>query len=126
MPAGDLGTEGDARSIERASERLKGRTNGAEAERINRLVASCRENDADAFRDLYSTYFDRIYGYVCVILHDRHEAEDVTQQVFVKAMQGISSYEGSPGSTFDAWLFRIARNAVMDVLRRSKRVKVED
>lgn len=127
MLSGSLGTERPARGTERGSEPFGRRgTNGAEAERIEQLVGRCRDGDLDAFKDLYSAYFDRIYGYVCVILRDRHEAEDVTQQVFVKAMQAISGYEGAPGSSFDAWLFRIARNAVMDVLRRGSRVKVED
>ena len=126
MLSGSLGTERAARATERANEPFGRRSNGLESERVDGLVTRCREGDLDAFKDLYSAYFDRIYGYVCVILRDRHEAEDVTQQVFVKAMQGIGGYEGSPGSSFDAWLFRIARNAVMDVLRRGRRIKVED
>src|SRR5687767_12440287 len=127
MLSGSLGTERPGRSTERGREPFARReSNGAEAERIEQLVGRCRGGDLDAFKDLYSGYFDRIYGYVCVILRDRHEAEDVTQQVFVKAMQAIGGYEGSPGSSFDAWLFRIARNAVMDVMRRGRRVKVED
>lgn len=127
MPAGSLGTEGGARLTERSNEPAEGRgSNGLPAERVDELVAASKEGDLEAFKDLYAAYFDRIYGYVSVILRDRHEAEDVSQQVFVKAMQGIGGYQGSPGSSFDAWLFRIARNAVMDVMRRSRRVTVED
>lgn len=127
MPAGSLGTEGGTHPIVGASGSAQGpASSGLDAKRIDELVARCKRGDVAAFRDLYAAYFDRIYGYVLVILRDRHEAEDVAQQVFVKAMQGIGGYQGTPGASFEAWLFRIARNAVMDVLRRSRRVKVED
>jgi RNA polymerase sigma-70 factor, ECF subfamily len=62
---------------------------------------------------------------VCTILHDDHEAEDVTQQVFTTLLTRIQSYE-ERGVPFSAWLLRIARNAAIDHLRRSRAVLVEE
>ena len=58
-------------------------------------------------RMLYLRYADNVYGYVCSIVRDEHEAEDVTQQVFAKLMTAIARYE--PRSVpFSAWILRIS------------------
>ena len=84
------------------------------------LVRQAKEGDQKAFSRLYEENFDRIYRYVAVRIGDRTEAEDMTQQVFLKALQSISSFKWK-GIPFSAWLFRIAHNQVVDHLRKKKK-----
>ncbi len=84
------------------------------------LVRRAKENDREAFAHLYEEYFDRIYRYLVLKLGDATEAEDMTQQVFLKALQSISSFQWR-GVSFSAWLFRIAHNQSVDYFRRKSR-----
>jgi len=81
------------------------------------LVRRAKQRDQAAFAQLYEEYFDKIYRYVALRIGDRMEAEDITQQVFLNAIQAISSFKWR-GIPFSAWLFRIAHNRVVDYLRR--------
>ena len=88
------------------------------------LVRRAREGDQQAFAQLYEENFDRIYRYIAVRIGDRTEAEDMTQQVFLKAIQSISSFKWK-GVPFAAWLFRIAHNQIVDYFRKkTKRATV--
>ena len=84
------------------------------------LVRQAIQGNQQAFAQLYEEYFDRIYRYVAVRIGDRTEAEDMTQQVFLKAVKSISSYKWQ-GKPFAAWLYRIAHNQVVDYLRKKKK-----
>ena len=84
------------------------------------LVRRAQQRDEEAFAQLYEEYFDKIYRYVTLKIGDPTEAEDLTQQVFVKALNSISSFKWK-GIPFSAWLFRIAHNQVVDYLRRKTR-----
>ena len=81
------------------------------------LVRRAQENDREAFAQLYEAHFDRIYRYLVLKLGDVTEAEDMTQQVFLKALQSISSYKWK-GVSFSAWLYRIAHNQTVDYYRK--------
>ena len=72
--------------------------------------------DPEAFGVLYDRYCDRIYRFVYSRVRDPGNAEDLTAEVFFKALRGITTYHPSAGS-FSAWIFRIARNTVIDHLR---------
>ncbi len=88
------------------------------------LVRRAKENDEAALTQLYEENFDKIYRYVVLKIGDRTEAEDMTQQVFLKAFKSISGYR-SKGSPFSSWLFRIAHNQMVDYWRKkSKRTTV--
>lgn len=88
------------------------------------LVHRAQNGDKEAFTELYETYFDKLYRYIVVRIGNRAEAEDMTQQVFVKAYKSISSYRWR-GVPFSAWLFRIAHNLIVDFFRKeSKRPTV--
>ncbi len=88
-------------------------------------IALAQQDDELGFRYLYLHYADNVYSYVRTILHDDHEAEDVTQQVFTTLLTRIQDYE-ERGVPFSAWLLRIARNAAIDHLRRSRAVLAEE
>ena len=90
-----------------------------------RLVIGMQAGDRDAFAALYKRYFDRVYGYVRVAVKDSHEAEDIAQQVFTQLFTSIPSYERRT-QPFRAWLFSIARNRLVDSLRKHDRLDVTD
>jgi len=88
-------------------------------------VARAKEGDADALRFLYLRYADNVYGYVCSIVRDEYEAEDVTQQIFAKLMTALGSYQ--PGVVpFSAWILCVARNAAIDHVRVRRPVPLEE
>ncbi len=87
------------------------------------LVRRAQHRDQEAFAQLYEEHFDKIYRYVTLRIGNATEAEDMTQQVFLNALQSISSFKWK-GIPFSAWLFRIAHNQVVDYLRRKKRTAV--
>ena len=88
------------------------------------LVLRAQKRDAEAFAQLYEAYFDKIYRYIVFKIGNMTEAEDMTQQVFLKALQSISSFKWT-GKPFSAWLYRIAHNQVVDHWRKkTKRVTI--
>jgi RNA polymerase sigma-70 factor, ECF subfamily len=88
-------------------------------------VTGAKQGDDDAMRFLYLRYADNVYGYVCSIVRDEHEAEDVTQQIFAKLMTALQRYE--PRSVpFSAWILRIAHNASIDHMRARRAVPCEE
>jgi RNA polymerase sigma-70 factor (ECF subfamily) len=86
-----------------------------------RLLVEAAQRDPSRFAALYERHFDRVYAYVVRRVRDRDAAEDVTSEVFHKALAGLRRYEWR-GAPFGAWLIRIAANAIID---RSKRVARE-
>jgi RNA polymerase sigma-70 factor (ECF subfamily) len=87
------------------------------------LVRRAQNRDQEAFAQLYEEHFDRIYRYLALRIGNETEAEDMTQQVFLNALQSISSFRWK-GIPFSAWLYRIAHNQAVDYLRRKKRTAV--
>ena len=81
------------------------------------LVRRAQQRDQEAFTQLYEENFDKIYRYIVLRIGNKTEAEDMTQQVFLNALKSISSFKWK-GVPFSAWLFRIARNQVVDYLRK--------
>ena len=90
------------------------------------LVRRIQAGERALFAALYERYFDRVYGYLRVLLRDRDEAEDVTQTVFAQLLEGIDSYQPRGAKPFRAWLFVVVRNAAINHLQRGGRVRVED
>ena len=84
------------------------------------LARRAADGDAAAFAALYDRYFRNVYRYVFARVRDRDEAEDVTSDVFFRALRALRRYE--PRTAFLAWLFRIARNAVIDLARERRRL----
>lgn len=83
---------------------------------IERLVETAAGGNFEAFGELYSIYLDRIYRYVFYQVKDKMTAEDITEDVFVKAWKAIGTCKGK-GKTFSSWLYRIAHNHMIDNLR---------
>ena len=108
--------------------RVLPRTNAPE-ERMTQLVSQAvkraKVGDREALGFLYARYADNVFGYVRSILHDPHDAEDVTQQVFAKLIHVIGKYEEREVPFF-AWVLRVARNLAVDHMRHQRMIPVEE
>src|SRR5438093_9986715 len=83
---------------------------------IERLVEQAKSGDAEAYGLIFDHYHAPIYRYIASRVHRPTDAEDLAQTVFVKALEALPRYE-SRGIPFGGWLFRLARNAVIDFVR---------
>jgi RNA polymerase sigma-70 factor (ECF subfamily) len=92
---------------------------------IRRLVERGQRGDRDALEELYLIHFDRIYSYLHMSVGNRHDAEDLTNQTFVKMLESIGRFEWRK-VPISAWLFRIAHNLAMDHFRSSRRLQPEE
>jgi RNA polymerase sigma-70 factor (ECF subfamily) len=92
---------------------------------VYRAVARAKDGDRDALRFLYVRYSDNVYGYVRSIVHNDHDAEDVTQHVFARLMTVLVKYD-ERSVPFLGWLLRLAHNAAIDHLRARRTVPAEE
>ena len=100
------------------------KSDGRDREVAN-AVARAQAGDNEAIRFLYIRYKDNVYGYVLSFVRDPHEAEDVTQHVFLKLMSVIHKYQARE-VPFASWLLRVARNVALDHLRQRRMVPCEE
>ena len=98
---------------------------GESAEHLRDLVARGQQGDREALEELYLIHFDRIYSYLHVSVGNRHDAEDLTTQTFLKMLEKIGSFRWQ-SAPFSAWLFRIAHNLAMDHFRARRRWQPEE
>lgn len=86
-----------------------------------KIIKDAIKGEAEAFGLLYDRYQPQIYRFIYIKVSHREEAEDLTHQVFLKSWQNISEYSFQ-GFPFSAWLYRIARNQIIDYYRTKKNV----
>ncbi len=96
-----------------------------ERESIQQLVTRAQTGDRDALEQLYLEHFDRIYSYLHLTVGNRHDAEDLTTQTFLKMLESIGRFRWG-AAPFSAWLFRIAHNLAMDHFRARRRWQPEE
>ena len=94
-------------------------------EHVRELVARGQQGDRDALEELYLIHFDRIYSYLHVSVGNRHDAEDLTTQTFLRMLEKIGTFKWQ-SAPFSAWLFRIAHNLAMDHFRANRRWQPEE
>jgi RNA polymerase sigma-70 factor (ECF subfamily) len=92
---------------------------------LSRLVGFAQEGDREALEALYLLHFDRIYSYLHLSVGNRHDAEDLTTQTFLKMLEAIGRFRWQ-SAPFSAWLFRIAHNRAMDHFRATRRWQPEE
>jgi RNA polymerase sigma-70 factor (ECF subfamily) len=94
------------------------------AQEVRELVERAQRGERDALEELYLLNFDRIYGYLHLSVGNRHDAEDLTTQTFLRMLEAIGRFRWRE-VPFSAWLFRIAHNLAMDHFRANRRVQAE-
>ena len=82
-------------------------------------ISACQAGNLKEFGVLYDRYVKKIYDFIYYKTWHRETAEDLTSQVFFKALEHIKSYDENKGN-FSSWVYRIARNAVIDHYRTKK------
>ena len=117
-----MGSRGNQHGMSASTEGAPARES---TEHVRELVARGQQGDRDALEELYLIHFDRIYSYLHVSVGNRHDAEDLTTQTFLKMLEKIGSFKWQ-SAPFSAWLFRIAHNLAMDHFRARRRWQPEE
>jgi RNA polymerase sigma-70 factor (ECF subfamily) len=97
----------------------------ADEARLLQAVELAFEGDSVAMAELYRRFRSPVQACALRVVGDVHEAEDVTQQVFVKLMTSLGAFHPSLGS-FQGWLLQVARNAALDHVRRRRAFPVAE
>ncbi len=105
--------------MERTGEHL------AEQEQAARLLRLCRAGDADAWRQLVLSQHRRVYSICYRFTGSATDAEDLTQEVFLKLYRSLASFDPEKGS-FNTWLTTLTRNLLVDYFRRTRMERVTD
>ena len=105
------------------AERLLPSTQREEDVDTARLVIRFQAGERDVFGEIYMRFFDSVYSYLLVAFENPHEAEDATQQVFLKLLEALPRYEFR-GPPFRAWLFVVVRNMALDTHAKFARLDV--
>lgn len=83
-------------------------------ETLKDIVRNAKKSDEKALSDLARYVYSRIYGYIYYRVNHREDTEDLTSEVVLKAMRALRTQHGN----FNAWLYKIAKNAIIDFYRR--------
>ena len=105
--------------------RMTETTQKATGAEIRKLVERGQKGDRTALEELYLIHFDRIYSYLHMTVGNRHDAEDLTTQTFLRMLESIGKFRFQ-AAPFSAWLFRIAHNLSMDHFRANRRWQPEE
>ena len=85
------------------------------------LIERCQANDAAAFNEIVGRYKSRVHNYVCRMVGPNADAEDLTQEVFIRAYVNMHSFQSR--ASLNTWLYRIATNICIDFARKNKRIR---
>lgn len=103
----------------RQARRKEGTISEQAPDRTTDAIRRASAGDAEGLAYLYRRYAPGVYGYVRQIVSNDQDAEDVTQQVFLKLVTRLGMYE-SKRAPFSAWMLRVARNTAIDHLRQRR------
>ncbi len=93
---------------------------------LNNLIQKAQKGDKESFSRLYQYFYKKIYRYLFFQIRDEQLCKDFCQDTFIKAWKSLSNFSIRKNGTFQAFLFAIARNLVIDHSRRRKEVKIEE
>jgi RNA polymerase sigma-70 factor (ECF subfamily) len=115
---------GDATPTPLFTDRRGGMDDPISQRRIQRAVTRAAAGDRDALHDLYLGYSGPVYRHIRAVVRDEHEAQDITQLVFLKLIGTLGTYDARQGP-FRPWLLRVARNLAIDQIRRRRAVPAD-
>ncbi len=84
-----------------------------------KLIKKAQKGEKEAFGLLYDKYIDQIYRFVYLKTNNKQDSEDLSQQIFLNAWENIKNYQPK-GFPFSSWLYKIARNLIVDYYRTKK------
>lgn len=93
--------------------------------KVDELIIRAQQGDKEAFGQLFKEYFEKIYRYCKVQMYQDELAADVAQETFLRAWKSMPSFSLKNGGTFQAYLFKIARNLIIDLSRKKKEYSLE-
>src|SRR4030088_1611401 len=89
------------------------------------LIHKAQTGDHKAYGEIYKLFYKRIYRYCHINVYDEAIAADICQETFVKAWRSLPSFSLKNGGSLQAYLFRIARNLIIDLSRKKQEVSIE-
>jgi len=101
---------------------MQDRADAFTPETVEELVRKAQKGDSTAFAGLYEAFYGKIFRYILFKTGDNVEAEDLTEEVFLRMLESIDSFKWQ-GYPFSSWLFRIAHNLIIDHYRKKGRQK---
>jgi RNA polymerase sigma-70 factor (ECF subfamily) len=113
------GSPGDREVMNHSRGETSLRLDELDAATMGALVEQARAGSGTAFANLVEAHAEGLYNYLLHLLGDREEAEDLTQETFLRAWQSLPRFRG--GALFTTWVYRIATNLAIDTLRRRGR-----
>jgi RNA polymerase sigma-70 factor (ECF subfamily) len=111
--------------VSEASEASETPSRSSDSRLVQQAVERAKAGDPEGLHFLYVRYADDVLRYVRSFVHDHHEAEDITQNVFAKLIDAIKKYEQRE-VPFTAWILRVARNAALDQMRGRRAIPTEE
>lgn len=87
---------------------------------LKELVERAKAGDAEAFGNIYELLVDRVYRFIFLRTNNKEDAEDLTEQVFIKCWENLKKYQ-EKGIIFEAYVFKVARNQIIDYYRTKKK-----
>jgi RNA polymerase sigma-70 factor (ECF subfamily) len=113
-------------SIDNERSKLTSRKPGSANSRlVQQAIQQAKAGDSEGLHFLYVRYAPDVQRYIASFVHDHHEAEDITQNVFAKLMKAITKYQ-ERDVPFAAWIMRVARNAALDHMRARRAIPAEE
>lgn len=95
-------------------------------EDLTQLIILAQGGDRDAYGKIYGIFYKRIWRYCHFNTQDRELSQDICQETFIKAWKAIPSFSIKKGGSLQAFLFRIARNLIIDNSRKKKTASLEN
>lgn len=86
---------------------------------IKELIKKSKKGDKEAFGEIYELFAERIFRYIYLKVGNKEEAEDLTQQVFIRTWESLKNFQFRK-NPFSSWVYRIAHNLVVDFYRKQK------
>jgi RNA polymerase sigma-70 factor (ECF subfamily) len=93
--------------------------NAAMPEELELLISKAKSGNSQAYGEIYKKYYERIYRFIYYMVYDPHLASDLTQNTFLKVWKSLSNFNENKG-TFQAFIYAVARNNVIDLQRKKK------